>query len=95
MSASQDASVEYGQLKINIYDFFPLGAFDCFLTTPPIHFLSRFLPRLDKIKWCQPDEYMVDEVDEYLNDQYEQDLKDFYIEERENARAIRIEKNDY
>ena len=32
MSASQDASVEYGQLKINIYDFFPLGAFDCFLT---------------------------------------------------------------
>jgi hypothetical protein len=38
---------------------------------------------------------MVDEVHEYLNDQYEQDLKDFYIEERENARARRIEKNDY
>ena len=64
----------------------------CF-STPPIHFLSRSLPRLDKIKWCQPEEYMVDEADEYLNNQYDQDLKDFYIEARENARARRIEKN--
>ena len=32
MSASQDASVEYNQLNIKICDFFPLGAFGCFLT---------------------------------------------------------------
>jgi hypothetical protein len=32
MSASQDASVEYDQLNIKICDFFPLGAFGCFLT---------------------------------------------------------------
>ena len=34
MSASQDASVEYNQLNIKICDFFPLGAFGCFLTNP-------------------------------------------------------------
>ena len=55
----------------------------CF-STPPIHFLSRSLPRLDTIKWCQPEEYMVDDADEYMNNQFEQDLKDFYIEAREN-----------
>jgi hypothetical protein len=33
MSASQDASVEYNQLNIKICDFFPLGAFGCFLTS--------------------------------------------------------------
>ena len=33
MSAYQDASVEYDQLKIKICDFFHLGAFGCFLTT--------------------------------------------------------------
>ena len=55
-----------------------------------IHFLSRSLPRLDKIKWCQPEEYMVDDMDEYLNDQYEQELKDFYTEAREEARARKI-----
>ena len=32
MSASQDASVEYKRLNIKICDFFPLGAFGCFLT---------------------------------------------------------------
>ena len=32
MSASQDASVEYNQLKIKICDFFHLDAFGCFLT---------------------------------------------------------------
>ena len=32
MSASPDASVEYHQLNIKICDFFPLGAFGCFLT---------------------------------------------------------------
>ena len=32
MSASQDTSVEYNQLNIKICDFFPLGAFGCFLT---------------------------------------------------------------
>jgi hypothetical protein len=32
MSAYQDASVEYNQLNIKICDFFPLGAFGCFLT---------------------------------------------------------------
>jgi hypothetical protein len=32
MSAYQDASLEYNQLNIKICDFFPLGAFGCFLT---------------------------------------------------------------
>ena len=49
----------------------------CF-STPPIHFLSRSLPQLDKIKWCQPEEYMVDDADEYLNNQYYQEIKDYY-----------------
>ena len=32
MSASQDASVEYNQLKINVCKLFHLGAFGCFIT---------------------------------------------------------------
>jgi hypothetical protein len=32
MSAYQDASLEFNQLNIKICDFFPLGAFGCFLT---------------------------------------------------------------
>ena len=46
--------------------------------------------RLDTIKWCKPEEYMVDDMDEYLNDQYEQELKDYYTEAREEARARKI-----
>ena len=64
----------------------------CF-STPPIHFLSRSLPQLDKFKWCQPEEYMVDDADEYLNDQYDQEIEDFYLEAREDARTRRCEKS--
>ena len=46
MSAPQDASVEYNQLNIKICDFFPLGAFVCFLTWVRRTSLSRI--RLDK-----------------------------------------------
>ena len=53
--------------------------------TPPIRFLSRSLPRLDKISWCQPEDYMVDEADEYLNYQYDQEIKQFYVDARNKA----------
>ena len=55
-------------------------------TTPPINFLSRSLPRLDKIRWCQPNEYMVDDAEEYLNYQYEQEIKEFYRGAKNKAR---------
>ena len=64
-------------------------------TTPPIHFLSRSLPRLDKIKWCQPEEYEVDEYDEYIYDQHKQNLKDFYEEARRESKAKRMEESKF
>ena len=53
--------------------------------TPPIKFLSRSLPRLDRIKWCQPEDYMVDEVDEFLNYQHDQEIKQFYEDAKTKA----------
>ena len=46
----------------------------CHIATPPINFLSRSLPRLDKISWCQPEDYMVDEAEEFLNYQYDREI---------------------
>ena len=53
--------------------------------TPPIHFLSRSLPNLDKICWSKPDGTNLDEAEEYLNYQYDQEVKQFYLEARVEA----------
>ena len=53
--------------------------------TPPINFMSRSLPRLDKIRWCEPSEYMVDDAEEYLNYQYEQEIEEFYRDAKNKA----------
>ena len=58
--------------------------------TPPIKFLSRSIPNLDKICWSQPDYGNTDEADEALADQYDREVKDFYIEACERARILRL-----
>ena len=57
--------------------------------TPPIHFLSRSLPRLDKICWVKPDDSYVDEAEEFLNYQYDQQVKQFYLDAKEQAQVKR------
>ena len=58
--------------------------------TPPIHFLSRSLPRLDKICWSEPEDYMVDEAEEFLNFQYDQQIKQFYQDAKQQAQDQRV-----
>jgi hypothetical protein len=41
MSAYQDASLEYNQLNIQSCDFFPLGAFGCFLTNMKLGYIFQ------------------------------------------------------
>ena len=54
--------------------------------TPPIKFLSRSLPSLNKICWSQPNEDpYLDEAEEYLNWQYDQKVKQFYIDAKQTA----------
>ena len=60
--------------------------------TPPIHFLSRSLPRLDKISWCEPDDHIVNEAEEYLNFQYDQEIKQFYQDAKQQAQGQRVSK---
>ena len=58
--------------------------------TPPIHFLSRSLPRLDKICWVQSEDNYLDEAEEFLNYQYDQQIKQFYLDAKEQAVAKKM-----
>ena len=60
-------------------------------TTPPIHFLSRSLPRLDKICWVQPEDNFLDEAEEFLNYQFDQQIKQFYVDAKEQAHDKKME----
>ena len=62
--------------------------------SPPINFLSRSLPRLDKMRWCQPDEYVVNDADDYLNSQYEHEIKEFYDDARNKAQEKRKDETE-
>ena len=53
--------------------------------TPPIHFLSSSLSRLDKICWVQSEDNYLDEAEEFLNYQYDQQIKQFYLDSKEQT----------
>ena len=52
----------------------------------PIHFLSRSLPKLNRILWCPPDDDYIDEAEEFLAEQYDREIRDFYLDAQEQAR---------
>ena len=58
--------------------------------TPPIHFLSRSMPRLDKICWSKPNDCFVDEAEEFLNFQYDQQVQQYYLDAKQEAMDKRM-----
>ena len=57
--------------------------------SPAIKFLSRSIPNLDSLCWCQADADFTDEAEQALNDQYDRQIADFYKDKQEKAQALK------